>query len=82
MTTILGSANTVRVVESDLRWRAGERYSAREDRRMALGGFVGRATFAGPLAPWQPLLRIVELLHMGKGTAFGLGKDRMEDPCS
>jgi CRISPR/Cas system endoribonuclease Cas6 (RAMP superfamily) len=45
---------------------------------MALGGFVGRVTFEGDLTPWWPLLQVGEVLHVGKGTAFGLGKYRME----
>jgi hypothetical protein len=80
---ILESAKAVRAVESDLRWHDWERYSARQDTRMALGGFLGRITFEGPLAPWWPLLRVGEVLHVGKGTAFGLGKYRLaEGPCS
>jgi CRISPR/Cas system endoribonuclease Cas6 (RAMP superfamily) len=74
---ILESASTVRAVESNLRWHDWERYSARQDTRMALGGFVGRVHFEGNLAPWWPLLRVGEVLHVGKGTAFGLGKFRL-----
>jgi len=77
---ILAPAARVKVVESGLRWYDWERYSARQQGRMALGGFVGRITFAGDLAPWLPLLRLGEVLHVGKGTAFGLGRYRMERP--
>jgi CRISPR/Cas system endoribonuclease Cas6 (RAMP superfamily) len=79
--TILESAKVVRVAESDLRGHDWERYSARQDTRMALGGFLGRITFEGPLSPWWTFLRVGEVLHVGKGTAFGLGKYRMaEEP--
>lgn len=44
---------------------------------MAPGDSVGRITLAGPLAPWLPLLRLGELVHVGKGTSFGLGKYRI-----
>ena len=71
---ILASAGEVKVESSDLRWHDWERYSARQDARMALGGFEGRVTFAGEMAPWWPLLKLGEVLHVGKGTAFGLGK--------
>jgi len=78
---ILAGASDVRVVRSDLRWHDWERYSARQRTRMALGGFVGRITFAGDLGPWLPLLTLGEVLHVGKGTAFGLGKYRVvEEP--
>ena len=79
---ILAAAREVRVVDSALRWHDWERYSARQDARMALGGFVGRITFSGALAPWLPLLKLGEVLHVGKGTAFGLGRYRVERPCS
>jgi hypothetical protein len=75
--SILATARDVRVLKTDLGWHDWERYSARQQTRMALGGFVGRITFAGPLTPWWPLLRLGEVLHVGKGTAFGLGKYRI-----
>ena len=78
---ILATAADVKVEKSDLRWHDWERYSTRQGTRMKLGGFVGRVTFAGPLGPWWPLLRLGEVLHVGKGTAFGLGKYRVaEEP--
>jgi hypothetical protein len=68
---------------ADLRWVDWERYSACQDGRMKLGGFVGTATFEGELDVFMPLLRLGEVVHVGKGTAFGLGKYRlMEDPLS
>ena len=74
---VLAAAAAVKIAESKLRWHDWERYSARQGTRMALGGFVGRITFAGDLGPWLPLLRLGEVLHVGKGTAFGLGKYRI-----
>jgi hypothetical protein len=74
---ILAAVQEVRVVKSNLRWHDWERYSARQQARMSLGGFVGRVTFEGSLTPWWPLLRIGEVLHVGKGTAFGLGQYRL-----
>jgi hypothetical protein len=78
--SLLDGAGAVRAVGSELRWHDWERYSARQQTRMALGGFVGRVTFVGPLDPWRPLLKAGEALHVGKGTAFGLGKYRVERP--
>ncbi len=71
---LIRRAEQVATRSADLRWVDWERYSARQDARMTLGGFVGTATFAGDLAPFTPFLRLGEVVHVGKGTAFGLGK--------
>jgi hypothetical protein len=71
-------AQAVATRSADPRWVDWERYSARQDTRMTLGGFLGTATFEGDLAPFAPFLRVGEVVHVGKGTAFGLGRYRME----
>jgi hypothetical protein len=45
---------------------------------MTLGGFVGTATFASDLGAFMPFLRLGEAVHIGEGTAFGLGRYRIE----
>jgi CRISPR-associated endoribonuclease Cas6 len=71
---LIAAAEQVETVTSDLRWYDWERYSARQDARMKLGGFIGRVTYRGNLQPFLPLLRLGEVVHVGKGTSFGLGK--------
>lgn len=67
------------VTESrSLRWHDWERWSARQDTKMKMGGVVGRISFNGDLGEFLPYLRQGELLHVGKGTAFGLGWYEME----
>ena len=44
---------------------------------MKMGGFVGEITFEGGIGPFMPLIRASEVLHVGKGTSFGLGKYEM-----
>lgn len=40
-----------------------------------MGGMVGRVSFAGDqLEKFLPLLIAGELLHIGNGTGFGLGR--------
>ena len=41
---------------------------------MKMGGFVGEITFEGDIEPFMPILKAGEVLHVGKGTGFGLGK--------
>lgn len=51
-----------------------ERYSYRQRQRMEFEGFVGSATYRGDLRPFRPLLKLGELVHVGKGAVFGLGE--------
>jgi hypothetical protein len=71
---VLEGASNVHVTASRLSWRDWERYSNRQGRKMTLGGFVGEMEIEGDLAPLAPLLRTAEILHVGKGATFGLGR--------
>jgi CRISPR-associated endoribonuclease Cas6 len=71
---IIEKAKEVQVKERNLRWYDWERYSARQDTRMKMGGFVGEITFQGDIGPFMSLIKAGQLLHVGKGTSFGLGK--------
>lgn len=68
------AAAHTRVVERRLVWRELPRYSARQKRRMVLGGLEGSLTLEGDLAPALPFLALGELVQVGKGTSFGLGR--------
>jgi len=76
--SLLRQADRVRIVEQDLAWRDLKRYSARQQTEMTMGGFVGSMRLAGDLAPFAPLLRTAEIIHVGKGTTFGLGRVEVE----
>ncbi len=39
-----------------------------------MGGFVGDITFEGDIEPFMPIIKAGEVIHVGKGTGFGLGK--------
>lgn len=71
---LLERARQIRVVESRLLWYDWQRYSNRQRRKMMLGGFVGDVVVEGDLEPFAPLLRTAEVIHVGKGTTFGLGR--------
>ncbi len=70
-------AEKVGVSRKALYWHDWERYSNRQGSRMRLGGFLGEITYAGNLELFIPFLKAGEILHVGKGTTFGLGKYRI-----
>ena len=71
---MIDRAMKVILKEENLKWYDWERYSARQDTRMKLGGFVGDITFEGDLGEFIPYIKAGEVVHIGKGTSFGLGK--------
>ncbi|MDP9120150.1 MAG: CRISPR system precrRNA processing endoribonuclease RAMP protein Cas6 [Acidobacteriota bacterium] len=75
---LLDQAGGVRIAASHLRWHDWQRYSNRQKTTMSLGGFVGHLEIEGDLAPFTPLLRTAEVVHVGKGATFGLGRLRVE----
>ena len=42
--------------------------------KMKMGGFVGDIVLEGDLSPFVELLLYSEVLHVGKGATFGLGR--------
>jgi hypothetical protein len=75
---LLEQADGVRIVEAELAWHDWERFSQRQGTTMKLGGLVGRVVVEGDVAPFGPLLRMAEVVHVGKGAVFGLGKVAVE----
>lgn len=70
-------ADDVRMVAAETAdaWRS--RYSGRQGQVMAVRGCVGRVSYEGELAPFWPLLRLGEVIHVGKNATFGLGQYRL-----
>jgi len=75
---LLFLAENVEAEENYLYWHDWERYSARQDVRMKLGGFKGKITFQGAITPFLPFIRMGEYIHLGQDTSFGLGKYLIE----
>ncbi len=71
---IIEKAQDVKVKKRNLKWYDWERYSARQETKMKMGGCVGKITFEGDIEPFIDLIRAGEVLHVGKGTGFGLGR--------
>ncbi|HEX2091667.1 MAG TPA: CRISPR system precrRNA processing endoribonuclease RAMP protein Cas6 [Longimicrobiaceae bacterium] len=53
------------------------RFSRRQGRQMKVGGWMGEVVYAGDLAPWRTLLRVAELLNVGKQSTSSLGEVRL-----
>ena len=77
---LVAHAATLTDDRSNLHWRDGARYSARQKQETPLGGVMGRWTLRGDLAPLLPWLWLGQWLHLGKGTAMGLGAYTLEVP--
>lgn len=71
-------AMAVSIVGSDLRWFDWQRYSHRQDKTMLMGGMIGSITYEGKIAEYMPLIDFCSKVHLGKQTAFGLGKIKAE----
>jgi len=67
-------ADSVRIAESTLRWFDWQRYSNRQDRAMQMGGLLGSVTYEGRLEEYMPMIAFCSEVHLGKQTAFGLGR--------
>lgn len=72
------AAERIVTKEEDLSWVEERRHSKHRNLRHLLKGYLGEVVFEGDLAPFMPLLRIGEFLHVGKATAFGQGWYEME----
>jgi len=70
-------AHEVQTHSSHLHWNRLERYTSRQIQKNSMGGFRGRITFRGPIAPFLPWIQLGTYIHIGKGTAYGLGQFRI-----
>jgi CRISPR/Cas system endoribonuclease Cas6 (RAMP superfamily) len=75
---LLEQAQAIETSAHSLRWHQWERYSARQRQRVPMGGWVGRVTYRGDLAPFWPWLHLGQWLHVGKHATFGLGQYRIQ----
>lgn len=74
----LVAAERITVSRRQLYWVDLNRYSGRQKQEMNFGGYIGQANLEGPLNGFGAILQAAEILHIGKGTTFGLGKMRIE----
>ncbi len=71
---IIAGAENISIETDNLQWRDWERYSTRQAVRMKMGGLIGDIGYKGNIEPFMSILQAGEILHVGKGTSFGLGK--------
>lgn len=67
-------AKAVQIDTAHVFWRDRDRYSTLQKRHMNFGGVLGVAVYQGEVAPFLPLLRLGQLIHVGKGAVFGNGR--------
>lgn len=65
------------ISQRQLRWQDWERWSAKQQRAMPMGGLVGSFTLEGELGAFMPVMRFAQRLHVGKHASFGLGAYRV-----
>ena len=70
-------SESVGVFTIENRFMPLSRYSNRQNKKIDIGGIMGSFQLEGNLSPYMPLLMAGEILHAGKGTAFGLGKYKL-----
>jgi len=75
---LIKQAEKIKTVQENTRWLDWQRYSSRQNGKINLGGLVGSITYEGDLGVFMPLLKLGELVHVGKGTVFGMGKYELE----
>lgn len=67
-------ASGVETEANGLYWRDWTRYSSRQDAYMKFGGLLGEIAYRGDLSPFEELVKIAAIAHIGKQTSFGLGQ--------
>lgn len=71
---LIKTAEGITISQNRLKWLDWKRYSSRHDKKMLMGGLIGDVTYEGDFTAFLPLLKMAEAVHVGKNTAFGLGK--------
>jgi hypothetical protein len=76
--TLEAEAAEVPLLEQDLRGVGGSHYSRRSRAQLDLGGTVGRLVYGPRAAAFVHVLRVAEILHLGKNPTFGCGRVRVD----
>ncbi|MFN8672082.1 MAG: CRISPR system precrRNA processing endoribonuclease RAMP protein Cas6 [Candidatus Sericytochromatia bacterium] len=66
-------AELIKKVEDNTYWNNKSRFSKRNNVKHDMSGFLGEVSFEGNITPFMEILKIGELIHVGKGAVFGNG---------
>lgn len=77
---VAADAAAARIEGVDMRWVEAARFSARQERRIVLGGLIGQVELHDVGPSLRTLLAAGTLFHAGKGAALGLGQIAIDSP--
>ncbi len=76
---LVRSSESVKIEENSQIWHDYSRFSRRQMERLKIGGVVGSTVYEGDeMGKFLPILRLMELLNVGKLTSMGLGQIAVE----
>ncbi len=61
-------------VKTNFKWQDFTRFSKRQNAHLQIGGAMGEMEISGDVSDIFPILHLGEYIHIGKNTAFGLGR--------
>ncbi len=76
--SLTDSANNIIIIQDNLKEYPFKRYSSRQKRKIVMYGFVGSIVYKGNFTPFMKILRLGEIIHIGKATSFGFGRYKIE----
>ncbi|HHV96289.1 MAG TPA: CRISPR system precrRNA processing endoribonuclease RAMP protein Cas6 [Clostridiaceae bacterium] len=75
---ILEEAKKVNIISNNTSFKQYPYYSRRQSNKLYLGGLVGEVTYNGKLKLFYPYLKSAEVIGVGKNSAFGFGKIKLQ----
>jgi hypothetical protein len=78
--TVESEAAQVQLLSDHTRWVEVRDYSARHQRQMRLGGWIGRLVYGEGAAHFLSILRAAEIFHIGKNPTSGCGRIQVTLP--
>lgn len=72
--TLQNYASTIEMSSQQIKTISLQRRSNRQEKLHPIYGIMGNINFSGDLMAFYPLLKLAELLHIGKKTVMGMGQ--------